>query len=426
MVADAQTSKSRAQALADRFAAILFYIAAGAGLITFFVWWLIVGDLNAAITATVTVLVISCPHALGLAIPLVIAITTEVGAKNGVLIKDRLALERMRLVNSVLFDKTGTLTRGEHVLRDLAGLNGAEDHMLALAAAVEMDSEHPLARAIVHEARARELKIPQATDFQAISGRGVAATIDGAKVTVGGPTMIKEMKLVVPEPVRRASEEWSSRGAAALYVVRDGAVIGGLSLEDEVRDESQAAVRDLQRENVRVVMITGDAQPVADAVAGELGIDEVFAQVLPEKKQSVVKELQQRGEQVAMVGDGVNDAPALAQADIGLAIGAGTDVAIQSAGIVLASSDPRMVAGVRRLSGASYRKMIQNLVWAVGYNVIAIPIAAGILAPWGVTMPPAAAAVLMSLSTIIVALNAQLLRRVDIRPEQPIAVGART
>lgn len=418
MVADAQTSKSRAQALADRFAAMLFYIAAGAGVITFFVWWLVVGDLNQAITYTVTVLVISCPHALGLAIPLVIAITTEVGAKNGVLIKDRLALERMRLVHSVLFDKTGTLTRGEHVLRDLAGINDAEDRMLALAAAVEMDSEHPLARAIVNEARERDLKIPQAMDFQAISGRGVSATVDGAKVTVGGPTMLKELSLAVPAPVQRASEEWSSRGAAALYVVRDGEVIGGLSLEDEVRDESHAAVRDLQRENVRVVMITGDAQPVADAVAGELGIDEVFAQVLPEKKQSVVKALQDRGERVAMVGDGVNDAPALAQADVGLAIGAGTDVAIQSAGIVLASSDPRMVAGVRRLSAASYRKMIQNLVWAVGYNIIAIPIAAGVLAPWGISMPPAAAAVLMSLSTIIVALNAQLLRRVNIRPDE--------
>lgn len=418
MVADAQTSKSRAQALADRFAAMLFYIAAGAGVITFFVWWLIVGDLNQAITYTVTVLVISCPHALGLAIPLVIAITTEVGAKNGVLIKDRLALERMRLVNSVLFDKTGTLTRGEHVLRDLAGINGTEDRMLALAAAVEMDSEHPLARAIVTEARERDLKIPQATDFQAISGRGVSATVDGNMVTVGGPTMLKELRLTVPTPVQRASEEWNSRGSAALYVVRDGEVIGGLSLEDEVREESHAAVRDLQRENMRVVMITGDAQPVADAVAGELGIDEVFAQVLPEKKQSVVKELQDRGERVAMVGDGVNDAPALAQADVGLAIGAGTDVAIQSAGIVLASSDPRMVAGVRRLSAASYRKMIQNLVWAVGYNIIAIPIAAGVLAPWGISMPPAAAAVLMSLSTIIVALNAQLLRRVDIRPDE--------
>ena len=418
LVADAQTSRSRAQALADRFAAWLFYIAAGAGVITFFVWWLVVGDLNDAITRTVTVLVISCPHALGLAIPLVIAITTEVGARNGVLIKDRLALERMRLVNSVLFDKTGTLTRGEHVLRDLAGVNGTENRMLALAAAVEMDSEHPLAKAIVDEAWERELDIPQATGFQAKSGRGVSAMVDGTRVSVGGPRMLEELDLSVPGPVEQAARTWSDRGAAALYVAQDGSVIGGISLEDEVREESYDAVRELQREQVRVVMITGDAQAVADSVAGELGIDEVFAQVLPEKKQSVVRELQDRGQRVAMVGDGVNDAPALAQADVGLAIGAGTDVAIQSAGIVLASDDPRMVAGVRRLSAASYRKMVQNLVWAAGYNIIAIPLAAGVLAPIGFTLSPAVGAVLMSLSTIIVALNAQLLRRVDIRPEK--------
>lgn len=418
LVAEAQTSRSRAQALADRFAAWLFYIATGAGIVTFFVWWLIVGELNSAITRTVAVLVISCPHALGLAIPLVIAITTEVGARNGVLIKDRLALERMRTITSVLFDKTGTLTRGEHVLRDLASANGSEDHVLSLAASVEQDSEHPLARAIVAAARERGLPIPMASDFEAIAGRGVVANVNGSRVMVGGPTMLAEQGLEVPPRVRDASDEWSARGSAALYVVSDGEVIGGLSLEDDVRDDSRAAVKDLQDDGIRVVMITGDAQPVADAVGSELGIDEVFAQVLPEKKQSVVRELQSRGERVAMVGDGVNDAPALAQADVGLAIGAGTDVAIQSAGVVLASSDPRMVAGVRRLSAASYRKMIQNLLWAAGYNIVAIPLAAGVFAPWGLTLAPAAAAVLMSLSTIIVALNAQLLRRVTIRPER--------
>jgi Cu2+-exporting ATPase len=416
MVAEAQTSRSRAQALADRFAAMLFYIATGAGVITFLVWWLIVGDINDAITRTVTVLVISCPHALGLAIPLVIAISTEVAAKNGVLIKDRIALERMHTVTSVLFDKTGTLTRGEHVVRDTASANGREDGMLALAASVEMDSEHPLAQAIVTHARERNVDIPRATGFQAIPGRGVSAMVNGDRVSVGGPTMLQENDLKVPDAVRKASDVWGSRGSAALYVVRNGEVIGGLSLEDEVRDVSQEAVLELQEAGARVVLITGDAQSVADAVAGELGIDEVFAQVLPEKKQSVVKELQSRGERVAMVGDGVNDAPALAQADVGIAIGAGTDVAIQSAGIVLASSDPRMVAGVHKLSAAAYRKMIQNLVWAAGYNIVAIPLAAGVLAPIGVTMSPAAAAILMSLSTIIVALNAQLLRRVDIRP----------
>jgi Cu2+-exporting ATPase len=322
----------------------------------------------------------------------------------------------MRTVTSVLFDKTGTLTRGEHVVRDTASANGREDGMLALAASVEMDSEHPLAQAIVTHARERNVDIPRATGFQAIPGRGVSAMVNGNRVSVGGPTMLQENDLKVPDAVQKASDVWSSRGSAALYVVRNGEVIGGLSLEDEVRDVSQEAVLELQESGARVVLITGDAQSVADAVAGELGIDEVFAQVLPEKKQSVVKELQSRGERVAMVGDGVNDAPALAQADVGIAIGAGTDVAIQSAGIVLASSDPRMVAGVHKLSAAAYRKMIQNLVWAAGYNIVAIPLAAGVLAPIGVTMSPAAAAVLMSLSTIIVALNAQLLRRVDIRP----------
>ncbi len=415
MVAEAQTSKSRAQALADRFAALLFYIATGAGLVTFLTWWLIVGDLNAAITHTVTVLVISCPHALGLAIPLVIAITTEVAAKNGVLIKDRLALERMRTITTVLFDKTGTLTRGEHVLHDLAAANTSEDDMLVLAASVERDSEHPLARAIVNAALERGLNLAPVSEFEAIPGRGVTGKVNGARIAVGGPTMLEEQGLELPDIIRAAADRWSARGAAALYVVREGEVIGGLSLEDQVREESAEAVRDLQERDVRVVMITGDARPVAEAVGKELGIDEVFAQVLPEKKQSVVKELQSRGERVAMVGDGVNDAPALAQADVGLAIGAGTDVAIQSAGVVLASSDPRTVAGVRKLSAASFSKMIQNLVWAVGYNVLAIPLAAGALANWGFTLAPAAAAVLMSLSTIIVALNAQLLRRVDIR-----------
>jgi P-type Cu2+ transporter len=424
MVEQAQRSKSRAQALADRAAALLFYVAVGAGALTFFIWWLFVDDLNAAITHTVTVLIISCPHALGLAIPLVIAISTEMGAKNGVLIKDRIALERMRTVTTVLFDKTGTLTRGEHAVRDFAPVSDAGDEMLALAAAVEMDSEHPLAKAIVTQARERELKIPVATDFQAISGRGVAAMVDGARISVGGPTMLKELGAQVPGTVRTAAEGWDARGAASLYVVRENEVIGGLALEDEVRDVSREAVSELRNAGTRVVMITGDAHAVANAVGKELGIDEVFAQVLPEKKQSVVKEIQSRGESVAMVGDGVNDAPALAQADVGIAIGAGTDVAIQSAGLVLASSDPRMVAGVRKLSAASYKKMIQNLVWAAGYNIVAIPLAAGVLAPIGVTLSPAMGAVLMSLSTIIVALNAQLLRREDIRPATPEAQAA--
>lgn len=415
MVAEAQSSRSRAQALADRFAAALFYIALGVGIITFGVWWAI-GDLNQAITRTVTVLVISCPHALGLAIPLVIAITTEVGARGGALVKDRLGLERMRTVNTVLFDKTGTLTRGAHKVTGVIAIEGSESELLAQAAATEMDSEHPLAKAIVTAAQERDVKVLVARNFHALPGRGVRATVNHSEISIGGPSLLDHLNIDIPETVRAGTSEWSARGAAVLHVVRDGRIIGALALEDEVREESRAAVKALQENGIRVVMITGDARPVADAVGRELGIDEVFAEVLPEDKQNVVKELQGRGDRVAMVGDGVNDAPALAQADVGLAIGAGTDVAIQSAGIVLASSDPRVVAGMRRLSLEAYRKMIQNLAWAAGYNVFAIPLAAGVLAPIGFTLSPAVGAVLMSLSTIVVALNAQLLRRADIRP----------
>ena len=414
LVAQAQDSRSRAQALADRFAAALFYIAVGAGLITFIVWWAI-GDIDQSISRTVTVLIISCPHALGLAIPLVIAISTEMAARSGVLVKDRLALERMRTVNTVLFDKTGTLTRGEHVLTGVHAEDGDDDTLIARAAAVEMDSEHPLARAIVRAAGERTL--PAVSGFRALPGRGVRATVDGAEISIGGPSLMEERNVTVPATLREQTDSWSERGAAVLYVIQDNEVVGALALEDDIRAESRSAVKALQAEDIRVVMITGDAKPVAESVGRQLGIDEVFAEVLPEQKQDVVKELQGRGGRVAMVGDGVNDAPALAQADVGIAIGAGTDVAIQSAGVVLASSDPRLVAGVRELSAASYRKMIQNLAWAGGYNVVAIPLAAGVLAPIGFTLSPAVGAVLMSLSTIVVALNAQLLRRLDIRPE---------
>jgi len=417
MVQEAQISRSRAQALADRFAAALFYIAAAAGAITFVVWTLL-GDVDQAISRTVTVLVISCPHALGLAIPLVIAISTEVSARSGTLVKDRLALERMRTVDTVLFDKTGTLTRGEHIVTGVAAVDGDEAALLAQAAAVEMDSEHPLAKAIVTAAQERGVRIPTASDFRALAGRGVEAMVDGTPVSVGGPTMLAERGLSTPEAIRSQTEQWSGRGAAVLHVVRDGQVIGALALEDEVRPESQTAVRELQSEGIRVVMITGDAKPVAEAVGAELGIDEVFAQVLPEHKQDVVKELQGQGRRVAMVGDGVNDAPALARADVGIGMGAGTDVAIESAGVILASSDPRLVSGVRRLSSAAYRKMVQNLGWAAGYNVLAIPLAAGVLAPIGFALSPAVGAVLMSLSTIIVAINAQTLRRLRIVSER--------
>jgi Cu2+-exporting ATPase len=416
LVEQAQTSRSRAQALADRFAGLLFYVAVGAGIITF-VAWNFLGRPDDAVTRAVTVLVISCPHALGLAIPLVIALSTAISAQQGILVKDRLALERMREVTTVLFDKTGTLTRGEPVVTGVAALDGDEDGLLALAAAVEADSEHPLARAIVRRAEDAGLDLPRASDFRAIAGRGVAATVSSSEVAIGGPTMLRERGLTVPPALSDQTTPWANRGATVLHVVRDGQIIGALALEDAIRPEAAEAVAALKERGVRVVMITGDARPVAEAVARDLGIDEVFAEVLPEDKDSTVATLQARGERVAMVGDGVNDAPALARADVGIAIGAGTDVAIESAGVILATSDPRAVVGVIELSRASYRKMVQNLAWAAGYNVVAIPLAAGILAPIGIVLAPAVGAILMSVSTIVVALNAQLLRRLDLRPE---------
>ena len=419
MVADAQESSSRAQALADRAAALLFWFALISALITAVVWTTI-GSPDDAVVRTVTVLVIACPHALGLAIPLVIAISTERAAKSGVLIKDRMALERMRTIDVVLFDKTGTLTEGAHAVTGVAATVGVtEGELLALAAAAEADSEHPVARAIVAaaaahpEASRRQIR---ATGFSAASGRGVRATVDGAEILVGGPNMLREFNLTTPAELTDTTSAWTGRGAGVLHIVRDGQIIGAVAVEDKIRPESRAAVKALQDRGVKVAMITGDAQQVAHAVGQDLGIDEVFAEVLPQDKDTKVTQLQERGLSVAMVGDGVNDAPALARAEVGIAIGAGTDVAMESAGVVLASDDPRAILSMIELSQASYRKMIQNLIWASGYNILSVPLAAGVLASSGILLPPAAAAVLMSLSTIVVALNAQLLRRIDLDP----------
>ncbi|MHA7298179.1 heavy metal translocating P-type ATPase [Pseudarthrobacter sp. MDT3-1] len=418
LVAEAQASSSKAQALADRAAGFLFYFAAGAGIITFIVWTLL-GSVPEAVTRTVTVLVIACPHALGLAIPLVIAISTEQAARAGVLIKNRMALERMRTIDVVLFDKTGTLTTGEPDLKDIAAVAGGDtDRLLALAAAVESDSEHPVARAIVRAARHRNLTIQDATGFSSLIGRGVRATVDGRTVHVGGPALLRELGAVEPEPLARSTRTWMDRGAAVLHVIDGNSVLGAVSLEDAVRPESRQAVAALQNRGIKVAMITGDARQVALAVAEELHIDEVFAEVLPADKDKKVAELQGRGLKVAMVGDGVNDSPALARAEVGIAIGAGTDVAMESAGVVLAGNDPRAVLSMVDLSRASYRKMWQNLIWATGYNVLSVPLAAGVLAFAGVVLSPAAGAVLMSVSTIVVALNAQLLRRVKLNPAQ--------
>jgi Cu2+-exporting ATPase len=410
LVEAAQASASRAQALADRAAALLFYVALASGAITLAAWWLL-GDPEGALVRTATVLVIACPHALGLAIPLVIAISTSLGARNGLLVKDRLALEAARTLDMVIFDKTGTLTKGEPILVDAVASGGDASTALALAAAVEGDSEHPLARAIVDGAGQRGIAVPAASAFEALAGRGARARVDGHEVAVGGPRLLADLGLA-PDPVAAA---WDGEGRTVLHVIVDGKVSGAIALEDEIRPESREAVDDLHRLGVRVAMITGDSQAVADSVARRLGIDEVAAQVLPADKAAAVKRFQEGGRKVAMVGDGVNDAPALATADVGIAIGAGTDVAVESAGIVLVRSDPRDVVGAIELSRATYRKMVQNLVWATAYNLVAIPVAAGVLVGWGIDLPMAVGAIAMSASTIIVAANAQLLRRLQLR-----------
>jgi Cu2+-exporting ATPase len=419
LVAEAQESRSRAQVLADRAAALLFYVATAAAVVTAIVWTAI-GDGDDAVARVVTVLVISCPHALGLAIPLTTSLSSAIAARSGILVKDRLALEQSRAVDAILFDKTGTLTRGQHTVTGVAGVGIDDAEVLRLAGGVESDSEHPLARAIVAAAAERG-EVATATSFRSITGRGVEAEIDGQPYAMGGPALLRERSLSEPAELTDWSNTWKERGAAVLYLVRGDRIIGGLALEDEIRPEARAAVAELQAMGRRVVMITGDAHQVADAVGSDLGLDEVFSEVLPEDKAAQVAELQGRGLSVAMVGDGVNDAPALAGADVGIAIGAGTDVAIESAGLILATSDPRAVVGIIRLSQAANRKSLQNLWWAAGYNVVAIPVAAGALAWAGVSMPPAVAAILMSVSTIVVALNAQLLRRVDLRPGTPAA-----
>jgi Cu2+-exporting ATPase len=417
LVATAQASGSRTQALADRAAAILFYVAVMSGAITFTYWWLS-GDREHALIRTATVLIIACPHALGLAIPLVIAISTSLGAQNGLLVKDRLALERARNLDMVIFDKTGTLTRGSPVVSGVAAAPGtSEDDLIARAAAVESNSEHPLAKAVVSEAKRRSVSQLSATNFEALPGRGTKAIVEGQSIEIGGPRLLTEAKVTVPPEIEKLTTTWASDGKTVLYAVAQGRLLGAFAVEDEIRPESKEAVTELHHLSVRVAMITGDSKTVADSVAKRIGIDEVAAEVLPADKASAVKRFQTGGRKVAMVGDGVNDAPALATADVGIAIGAGTDVAIESAGIILVRSDPRDVVGAIELSRATYRKMIQNLIWATGYNLVAIPVAGGLFVRWGFDLPMSVGAVAMSLSTIIVAANAQLLRRLKLLRE---------
>ncbi|MFO8191216.1 MAG: copper-translocating P-type ATPase [Bacillota bacterium] len=415
LVAEAQTSKSRAQNLADRAAQLLTGVAITAGVITLIAWQLADMPIDFTIVRVVTVLVIACPHALGLAVPLVVAISTMLGATNGLLIRDRRGLEEARNLDTVIFDKTGTLTLGEFRVVDMSTVAGvSEDEALRIASGVESESEHPIARGIVKTAEDREIEIPAAEEFRALTGKGVAAMVEGIEYHMGGPALLKAEDTEVPLALNKASKAAAERGQAAIYLLRDGKVIALFAVADAIREESREAVQALHERGITVAMLTGDAQTVADAVAGEIGIDTVFAEVLPEDKASRVKELQAGGKKVAMVGDGVNDAPALATADIGIAIGAGTDVAVEAGHIVLVRSDPRDIPRIVNLSRATYGKMIQNLWWAAGYNIVAIPLAAGVLAGWGILLTPAVGAVLMSASTVIVAINAQLLRRVTL------------
>ncbi|WP_353635546.1 heavy metal translocating P-type ATPase (plasmid) [Halobacterium sp. NMX12-1] len=415
LVEEAQQSKSKTQVLADRAAGWLFYVALGAAVVTAIAWTVAVSFDATVIERVVTVLVIACPHALGLAIPLVVAINTSLAARNGMLVRDRIAMEDARNLDAIIFDKTGTLTEGEHGVVDMATVDGVDKNdALALAAAVESDSEHMIARAIREAADKRDLTTPDATDFEAIKGRGVRANVDGNEVYVGGPNLLTQLDSEIPDHLQRFADEAGQNAQTVVYLVRDGELIAAFAMADVIREESYAVVDALHDLDIEVAMLTGDSQDVANAVADELGIDTVFAEVLPEDKDKKVQELQDQGKLVGMVGDGVNDAPALTRADVGIAIGSGTDVAVQSADVILVQNNPMDVVRLVKLSKASYRKMQENIVWAAGYNVFAIPLAAGVLAPIGILLSPAVGALLMSLSTVIVAINAQLLRRVDL------------
>jgi P-type Cu2+ transporter len=415
MVEEAQASKSNTQVLADKAAGWLFYVAVGVAIITAIAWVIAIG-FNAEVVARVaTVLVIACPHALGLAIPLVVAITTSMGAQNGILVRDRLALEESRLVDMIVFDKTGTLTEGAFGVVEIKTVEDtSEEEALALTAAVEGDSEHTIAKGIRKTAADRNLDLPEITDFEAVKGRGVKAKYQGKPVYVGGPRMLEALEAELSEPLKAFEAEANQKGHSVVHLIREEShgtlVMASFALADVIRPESAEAIKRLQKMNIDIAMLTGDSEAVAKAVADELGIETYFAEVLPENKDQKIMELQEGGKRVAMVGDGVNDAPALTRADVGIAIGSGTDVAIESAGIILVRDNPIDVVKIFDLSRASYRKMIQNLIWAAGYNVIALPLAAGVLAPIGVNLSPAVGALLMSLSTVVVAVNAQLLR----------------
>jgi Cu2+-exporting ATPase len=418
LVEEAQKSKSKTQILADKAAGWLFFVALGVALITTIVWLIAIGWDVAVLNRVVSVLVIACPHALGLAIPLVVAISTSIGAKNGILIRDRVALESSRNLDTIVFDKTGTLTEGVFALVEMISQDDYEmDLALVKAAALERDSEHPIAKAIREKAREKRLAIPEISDFTAIKGKGVKGIIDGQQWFVGSSKLLEEKNLKLDGKIESFLKTFNEKGYTIVFLMTVEQVFAAFAMADQIREAAYETVEKLQKHGYEVAMITGDNKAVAKTVANELGIKNYFAEVLPENKDQKIRALQDQGKRVAMVGDGVNDAPALARADVGIAIGSGTDVAIESAGIILVDNDPRDILRIIELSGATYQKMVQNLLWATGYNVIALPLAAGVLAPFGILLPPAIGALIMSLSTVIVAINAQLLSRVQSRLE---------
>ncbi|WP_022793005.1 heavy metal translocating P-type ATPase [Marinococcus halotolerans] len=408
LVQEAQESKSRAQDLANRAAKWLFYAALGSGIVTFIIWRLVSGSTDSAVERAVTVMVISCPHALGLAAPLVVSVSTALSAKQGLLIRNRPPFESARKLDAVIFDKTGTLTQGSFGVTDVVpGGSYSEEQVLEFAGSVEQESEHPLAEGIVNEAKARKIRLYEVEDFQTMTGQGLEGSVNGSSVKIVSPGYMKDHQLTYDE---KTFGEKAEEGKTVVFVLVDGELIGMVALADMVRESAKEAVERLNEQGIKPIMLTGDNQRVADWVAAQLGIEEVYAEVLPDHKAEQVKKVQQSGRKVAMTGDGINDAPALATADVGIAIGSGTDVAMETADIVLVQSNPLDVLSVIELSGKTYRKMVQNLWWAAGYNIAAIPLAAGVLAPVGILLSPAVGALLMSISTVVVAVNAQLLR----------------
>ncbi len=412
MVRESQRTKSKTQDVTNKAAKWLFYIALAAGIITFIVWISIGATIDTAIIRLVTVLVIACPHALGLAAPLVISVSTSLAAKHGLLIRKRPQFEKARKINAVIFDKTGTLTEGKFGVTDIQTFNNIDENiLLSYAATIENDSEHPIARGILNEAKLKELELLEMSNFNSITGVGIEGTIDDKQVKVVSPGYVRKQKIDFDD---KNFNKWSEQGKTVVFILVNEELAGAIALADKIKESSKQTIEQLHKRNIKAIMLTGDNQKVANYVAEQIGIDEVYAEVMPNEKADKVTEIQERGLVVAMTGDGINDAPALTKADVGIAVGAGTDIAMDSADIVLVDSNPKDILAIFSLSKRTYNKLVQNLIWATGYNVIALPLAAGVLAPWGIILSPAVGAILMSLSTIIVAINAQLLHRSEV------------